>query len=182
MTATRTRRRPGYTLMELLIVLALLMILGGLLAPTFSATSRDTGVKAGADLVRGRMEDARANAIEDARPYRFAVSADGTKIRVSPDGLDDGTAPPANGDDSPPFVAQEDLPKNVTAVPVADGQAPMSGDDGWVRVATFLPDGTCKEDHAILEVREAGVHPMVVTLRGLTGTISVKAGKVGTNP
>src|SRR5438132_8200215 len=107
MTAARNRRRPGYTLMELLVVLALLLILGGLLAPTFSASSRDTGVKAGADLVRGRMEDARGNAIEDARPYRFAVSADGTRVRVSPDGLDDGTAPPAADGDNPPFVAEE---------------------------------------------------------------------------
>lgn len=181
MTSVRTHRRSGYTLMELLIVMALLLILGGLLAPTFSSVSRDTGVKAGSDIVRARMEEARANAIEDARPYRFSVSTDGKRVRVSPEGFEEGMVQPTNDGDNPPFVAEDEMPKNVSVVQ-ADDAAPMADGD-WIRVATFLPDGTCKEDHAILEVREVGVHPMVVTLRGLTGTVNVKAGKTaGANP
>jgi prepilin-type N-terminal cleavage/methylation domain-containing protein len=182
MTATRTRRRAGYTLMELIVVMAILLILGGLLAPTFSATSRDTRVKAGADVVRGRMEEARGSAIEDARPYRFSVSTDGKRVRVLPEGFEEGMVQPANDDENPPFFAEDELPRDVTVVPVTEEQMATADGDGWVRVATFLPDGTCKEDHAILEVREAGVHPMIVTLRGLTGTVSVKAGKAGANP
>ena len=181
MTAVRNHRRAGYTLMELIIVMAILLILGAMLAPTFSATSRDSRVKTGADIVRGRMDEARANAIEDARPYRFSISADGSRVRVTPEGFEEGMVQPANDDENPPFFAEDELPKGVTAVPIGDGAGPMADGDGWVRLATFLPDGTCKEDHAILEVREAGVHPMVVTLRGLTGSVSVKAGKTGVN-
>lgn len=181
MTVARTHRRSGYTLVELLVVLAILLILGAMLAPTFSATNGDSRVKAGADVVRGRMDEARASAIDDARPYRFSISADGSRVRVAPEGFEEGMVQPNNDDENPPFFAEDELPKGVTAVPITDEMGPMTDSDGWVRLATFLPDGTCKEDHAILEVREAGVHPMVVTLRGLTGSVSVKAGKAGVN-
>src|SRR4051812_631594 len=98
MTAARSRR-PGYTLVELIVVMAILLVLGAMLAPTLRATSRDTNVKAGADIVRGRMEEARANAIEDSRPYRFSVSVDGTRVRVSPDGFEEGMVQPTNDGD-----------------------------------------------------------------------------------
>lgn len=182
MTANRTRRRSGYTLMELIVVMAILVCLGALLAPTFSSVNRDTSVKAGADIVRARMEEARGSAIGDARPYRFSVSADGKRVRVSPEGFEEGMIQPTNEGDNPPFFVEDVLPKDVTVVSVSGDQTATADGDPWVRVATFLPDGTCKEDHTILEVREAGVHPMVVTLRGLTGTVNVAPGKAGANP
>ena len=167
-------RRDGYSLIELLVVLAALVILGAVLVPTFSGMSRDTKVKAGADVIQARIAEARAAAIEDARPYFLLLSPDGTRVRVAPDEqfADASAGEAENG----PFHAEQDLPAEVTARAVVGGMAATPDADGWVRVATFLPDGTCKEDSAAVELTEPGVYPLTIRIRGLTGTSSVAAG------
>ena len=85
-----TARRSGYTLMELLAVIAILAALGGALIPTLSALSGDSRVKAGADTVRSFLAQARAAAIEHGQSYRVAVTEDGTRVRVAYDGRVDG--------------------------------------------------------------------------------------------
>ncbi|MGL6097806.1 MAG: pilus assembly FimT family protein [Fimbriiglobus sp.] len=171
MPRRRRCRRPGYTLIELLAVMAALIILGAVLLPTLSGLTRDTNVKAAGDLMRERVADARANAIGAGKPYRLAVSADGGRVRVGPD--DESFTDPVSADDETPFMADDALPGAVTATPMADGDAPMTDDGGWVRVATFLPDGTCREDGAELELREPDVFPLRFVIRGLTGSASV---------
>ncbi len=177
---TAARRRPGYTLLELLAVVAILILLGGILAPTITALGGDTKVKAGADVVRARMAEARAAAIDEGRAYRVAVSQDGTQVRVAPDDLDSATQAPTDDDGKGPVIVEDTLPQTVTAVPIPDeGATPVVDAAGFVRVVTFLPDGTCREASAVVEVREPGVHSMIVRVRGLTGATSVTAGPVG---
>ncbi len=170
-------RRRGYTILELLVVMTAVVILGSVAVPTIFGMQGDTRSKAGADMVRAAMNEARAKAMEDGQAYRLAVSSDQQHIRIAPDddqavnnnsssGHDEGTGGP--------FVREENLPENVTAS-VLLGQNEQSTQDqaGWVRVATFLPDGTCREDSIEVELREPGVAPYVVRLRGLTGAVSV---------
>ncbi len=178
MIASRPRRsrRSGYTLLELLAVIAILITLGGLIAPTFTSLAGDTKVKAGADLIRGRIADAKAAAMKEGRAYRVAISQDGTRVRVSPDEVAYALAPVTEEeeDDMGPLVVEDDLPTNVTVVPqLSDESQAVVDQSGWIRVLTVLPDGTCREDVAILEVREPGTHSMVVRVRGLTGASSV---------
>lgn len=178
MIASRPRRsrRSGYTLLELLAVIAILITLGGLIAPTFTSLAGDTKVKAGADLLRGRIADAKAAAMKEGRAYRVAISQDGTRVRVSPDEVAYALAPVTEDeeDDMGPLVVEDDLPTNVTVVPqLSDESQAVVDQSGWIRVLTVLPDGTCREDVAILEVREPGTHSMVVRVRGLTGASSV---------
>jgi len=185
MTTRRLRRsrRSGYSLLELLAVLAILITLGGLIAPTFTSLAGDTKVKAGADLIRGRIADAKAAAMKDGRAYRVAISEDGTRVRVSPDEVAYALAPATEDDedDMGPLVIEDDLPTNVTVVPqLSDGSQAVVDQSGWIRVLTCLPDGTCREDLAILEVREPGTHSMVVRVRGLTGASSVSVASSAT--
>lgn len=173
---TRRTRRTGYTLLELLAVIAILITLGGLIAPTFSSLAGDTKVKAGTDLIRGRIADAKAAAMKEGRAYRLAVSADGTRVRVSPDEVAFLLAPVAEDEVEGlgPLVVEDEMPANVTVVPqLADESQAVVDQAGWVRALTFRPDGTCREDVAILEVREPGTHSMLVRVRGLTGAASV---------
>lgn len=185
MTASRPRRsrRSGYTLLELLAVIAILITLGGLIAPTFTSLAGDTKVKAGADLIRGRIADAKAAAMKEGRAYRVAISQDGTRVRVSPDEVAYALAPVTEEeeDDMGPLVVEDDLPTNVTVVPqLSDESQAVVDQSGWIRVLTVLPDGTCREDIAILEVREPGTHSMVVRVRGLTGASSVSVAAAAT--
>src|SRR5262245_7442259 len=169
-------RRSGYTLLELLAVIAILITLGGLIAPTLTALAGDSKVKAGADLVRGRIADAKAAAMKEGRAYRVAISEDGMRVRVSPDEVAFALAPATEDDedDMGPLIVEDDMPTNVTVVPqLADGTQAVMDQSGWIRVLTCLPDGTCREDVAILEIREPGTHSMVIRVRGLTGASSV---------
>jgi prepilin-type N-terminal cleavage/methylation domain-containing protein len=169
MTAAR-RRRSGFSLIEVLCVVAVLTTLAALIAPNVMGTKRDSRVRAGADTLRGRIADARGQAMEDGRAYRLAVSQDGKRVRVAPD-----NSGFAAMDDELPYVYEEELPPDVVAELLSGDGQPLEVDEaGWVRVATFLPDGTCREDLAQVRLREPGVYTLVVRVRGLTGASSVE--------
>lgn len=178
-----SRRRPsraGFTLLELIAVMAALLILGAVVLPSVGGMARDTKVKAGADLLRQRVAEARSHSIGDGRVYRLSVSPDGQRVRVAPDADDPQTADP---DAEKPFAAEDAFPDGVTVRPVVDGGDPPATDSaGWFQLATFLPDGTCREDSPEMEVREAGVYPIRVHVRGLTGATTVEPLTGGANP
>src|SRR5438270_12733665 len=106
---TRRRRRPGVTLIEMLLVVAILIALAAIAYPTLSAMYGDVKVKAAADEVRAAWTEARAHAIEDGRPYRFAVQPGTAKFRVAPvaDGVWDGSGGGSGHEGEAPPVAQE---------------------------------------------------------------------------
>jgi len=177
--APRHTPRNGYTILEVLVVMTALLILGSIVLPTLSGLRGDTRSKAGADMIRSRMNEARAKAMEDGLPYRLAVSNDKKRLRLSPDTFEATGIAPTTGDDnnSGPYIREDDLPEAVLADVMLDANEQSTQDTaGWVRLATFLPDGTCKEDGVEVDVREPGVIPFIVRLRGLTGSVSVTRG------
>lgn len=165
MTA-RTARR-GYTLFELIVVMTILVILAAVVLPSIGAFRGDSRQRAAADAIRGELAVARARAMEEGRPYRIALSRDGARLRRGPDGADfaQQTAADSAGGSS----AAVDYPLDqVTATVVgADGDAPEAT-DGWVTVVTVLPDGTCREDTALVAVKDGDQAPLYVRVRGLT--------------
>src|SRR6516165_5511545 len=99
--------RRAFTLFELLLVLALLVILAGLALPSIDAMYADSRVTAAADQVRASWASARAHAIREGRPYRFAIAVNGNGFRVAPDSSEfwgGGDAPAAAGGGEPPLV------------------------------------------------------------------------------
>lgn len=184
MTASPAARRPGVSLVEVLVTLAVLVAIGGILAPTFRAMGRDTKSKAAVDTLRGRIADARGAAVEDGRPYRLAVSVDGKRVRVSPDAQAFVTmAAHAEEDDAGPLVAESTLPPDVTATTQhEDGSQATPDEAGWVRVATFQPDGTCREDTATVKITEPGARAITIRIRGLTGSAVTEVGPTPGKP
>ena len=169
---TRPARRPGYTLMEMLVVVAVLLIIGGVVLPTLSGLTGDTKVKGAADAVKARLMEARLNAMEQGRPYVFSISPDGLKMRVAPDDAIEGEIG-TDGQPLPTLVVNETLPSEITLKlgQTNNGTTPGTTADGNTRVVTFQPDGTCAEDLATLYVQEGGGTGMVVTVRGLSGAV-----------
>src|SRR5437870_3423008 len=113
------RRRPGMTLFELVVVMTIIVVLGALASPLiFSALYSDTRVTGGADTVRARWADCRAQAIEEGRPYRFAVIPNSGKFKIEPfqGSLQNTDTAFLNPDDSsrnPGLVIEESLPDGV---------------------------------------------------------------------
>lgn len=170
----RPMHRAGFTLLEVMLVMAILIIFAAVAAPTVFSLTRDTKVKAAADTIRARANEARAAAVGENRTYRFSLSSDGTRVRVAPDDTAFDTIDLTDAlDADEPTIVEETLPKEVTAQPIADPEQPQVTDDaGWVRVATFKSDGTTQRD-SVIEITEAGVAPLWVRIRSLTGATTV---------
>jgi prepilin-type N-terminal cleavage/methylation domain-containing protein len=168
---TRRAPRPAFTLLEVLLVLAILLILGAAAYPTLNGMWGDVKVKAAADQVRGAWVEARAAAIEDGRAYKFGVQKDTGKFRVAPAS---SFVEVANlGEDSaPPFVQEGELKSGITFD--LTGKDDLPGEGEWTIVVEFNPDGTCKTDVEVtLSDKDTDITPLVVKVRAMTGAVTV---------
>lgn len=169
MTTTTRHRRSGYTLVEVLVVMAILIMIGGAVVPTLAGMNRDTQVQAGGDVVRSLADAARSHAMGSGQPHQLSLAPDGTQVRVSPAVAD---LEAVEATDEPLYTAVEALPKTVRVALSSAADAAATDDEGWQRVATFLPDGTCREDGAAVDVTEPGTYTLRLTIRGLTGAVT----------
>jgi Tfp pilus assembly protein FimT len=174
------RARSAYTLFEVLLVLAIIVIAAAMMVPTLDSMSGYHKMNASIDGVRGAWAVARSQAIEDSRPYRFAVS--GGHYRVAPDDNQffSGSLPDPDPN-NPAYTHEGVLPggmsftangQNKTTVP-EDATDKSSSSGNWKTLSVFYPDGTASEDiELIFEI--AGARTRTLRLRSLTGTIEVK--------
>ena len=171
-------RRPGYTLFEIVLVLAVILIVTALGMPAMDAMLASNKVTAARDMVRARWAETRGWALEEGRAYRFAVTENTGKFRVAPD--DDmywsgGQTSGTTADDTP-FILEGELPEGVlfttsaTAFQGVTG-APAPGPDWGVAIAIFLPNGAARDD-AELYFGRAGERVIGLRLRGLTGAVT----------
>lgn len=166
------RLAAGYTLIELIVVMAVIAILAALFIPTLSSVEGDRPIKAAGDLLRARIAEARYRAMEDGIRYRLALAPDGRRVRVAPDDDSFADRPPIEGDEGGPLVSDNVFPKDVTATVVSDESGSATVDQyGWTRVATFEPLGTCRETVVEIELHQPGTYTLVLRLRGLTGNV-----------
>jgi prepilin-type N-terminal cleavage/methylation domain-containing protein len=160
-------KRSGFTLLELMLVMMIILITASLAAPAIEGMLSDTRVKAARDLVRARWADTRGQAMKEGRPYVFAV-IDGTgKFTVEPE--DDKA--PSNSDDKP-LKIQDELPQGVVfSVGKSNlGSSSSSSSSGYQHVAVFLADGTARDDVSLMFGKENGAS-LGLKVRALTGSV-----------
>jgi prepilin-type N-terminal cleavage/methylation domain-containing protein len=92
----KPNRRSGFTLIEVVLVMALLVILGAVVIPSIAGMKGNADQKAAADVVRGVLADGQGLAAQSSVPYRLAIQQDGTRLRLAPDGPDFATAAAAD--------------------------------------------------------------------------------------
>jgi Tfp pilus assembly protein FimT len=170
-------RRQAYTLFEVVVVLAVVVVIGALSLPVIHSMMSDHQVDAAADVVRTHWSQSRSHAISEGRPYRFAYQENSGKFRIAPDSPEFWDESGASTDDSEDkaWILEAELPGKIqfgTAKVGTDANATAAAGTGsWTRVATFLADGTAKED-AEIGIARTGTQGMTIKLRGSTGSVS----------
>jgi prepilin-type N-terminal cleavage/methylation domain-containing protein len=183
------QRRRGYTLVEVTLVLALMVILAAIGYPSVDAMLAGVKADGAADAVRAAWSEAQAHAINEGRPYRFAFVPGKGNFRVAPasDEYWNGASPSADPD-NPAYACDGTLPKGVvfrvdgSGAPAGDGDTSLpegsvsAGQWDHDHFAVFLPDGTAQDD-VDLTLELASARPVVVHLRALTGVVTVERGE-----
>ena len=175
------RRRNGFTLLEVLVVIAVIVAMVAIAMPNFERMRDDFRVKAAADQIKTAWVDARGHAIEEGQPYRFAIRVGESKFRVAPDRSDSWSGGGSGSgqsaaDGTTPLVVEDEIPKEIKFDFVGGGGT--SGDGGWTTVATFQPDGSCDQD-VVIEMKSEGSRGILLSVRALTGAMSAKPAPTG---
>lgn len=177
---THYRSRTAFTLLEVMLVMAILIIIMAVSYPSLEGLYGDTRVRGAADDVRGAWAEARVRAIDNGVGYRFCIIPGKEKFCIAPDSPEywDGTRTISSDqamDDGKVMVGG--LPKGIVFVLKQDSPEESGG---WHTIVTFLPDGTCRDD-ARIELQEgkadANSSSIIVSVRGLTGIVTVQTRK-----
>lgn len=167
-----TRTRRAFTLFELVVVMAILLLLAAVILPSLGAFRGDTRHRAAADSLRGELAVARSRAMEENRPYRVAISDDGKRVRRAPDTAEFAQTPASPHADSTAAAVDFEL-EHVTAEVTSESDLQPESVEGWVTVATLQPDGSCREDSALVLITEPNNGTVRVRVRGVTGSSRV---------
>lgn len=108
----KTDRQRGYTILEMIVVAAIILILSAILAPKMVLIIDAQKLQANAQAYAGLLQQARARAVQDDRPYQVLVS---TAIGVPMAYVDlAGNQTYASGGSNPDPAVQLDSPITVT--------------------------------------------------------------------
>ena len=89
-TAVKSSSRAGFTLFEIILVLALMILIGSLVAPAFSRTFENQRLKESGDIVRTAMAEGRIESMKSGRTMLFRYEIGGNHYILEPwQGADD---------------------------------------------------------------------------------------------
>lgn len=173
--ADRQRAAKGFTLVELLLVLALVVMLASMVAPAMTGTLGRVRLDAAAEAVRTAWVDARLEAMRAGEPFTFQCQLGTGQYTVAK--LIDATAVSAvpEGDAGSTKLA-DDEHEDLGAIKFVQMSAgnPLTAvvDPAVATCLVFRPDGATDDAWAIVE--SADGRRRRITLRGLTGAARVE--------
>lgn len=200
-SCSRPVRSGGFTIVELLLTLAILVTLAAMIVPAFGSLLADRKVARAGDQLAVEMMQARLASMRSGRTYLFQLRLGSNELRVRPwvdmndmtesqDQTGGSSALLMGGNvtggamqavDTEGQTRQVELPEEVSVTDVRVQSSPRSfmiemqaqGDsaDGWSQPLLFYPDGTTSTG-AVTVTYEA-VGRVVVLLRSLTGEVTV---------
>jgi prepilin-type N-terminal cleavage/methylation domain-containing protein len=187
------RNRGGFTLLEVLLTLFVLVVLAALTWPALANSFARHRLRAAADQVRAQWVSARVKAMQTDSVQIFRYTPGGNEYSVQRRNVTEAVVDPGTGDsvaaagDTPDPVpgssTKETLPDGIifaesetapdtraATVDLSPDQLPTSASD-WSDPVLFYPDGTTSTARLVLKSdRGLGVE---LSLRGLTGVVTV---------
>ncbi len=168
--------RRGFTLFEMLIVLAIIVIVSALAVPVMRTMLDDAHMSAGADMVRARLADTRAKAFDTGKPWKLAYLPSTGVLQYAAEDADVWSSSTDQTPDETPDYVRDELPKDVLLAvnrdDIAGAEGTPQATGGWQTLAVFSGDGSARDDGAVY-VGKAGFMPLRVRVRGLTGAVSI---------
>jgi prepilin-type N-terminal cleavage/methylation domain-containing protein len=198
---TNGATRRGFTIVELLLALAILVTLAAMVIPSFSSLLGDRRVARAGDQLRVEMMQARLSAMRSGRTYLLQLQTGTNSVRIRPwvdmndmtEALDQtgGSSALLTGGnviggtmqavDTEQETRTVELPETMVVSDVRVQSSPRSfviesqtqgeATDGWSQPILFYPDGSTST--AAVTVNSAGAGRVIVVLRGLTGEVTV---------
>ena len=185
---TRLRGRrvhlSAYTLMELLLVMAIIVVLAAAVAPSFRGVSRGVTLKSAANTVRAELTRAHVLAMRTSRIQVFQYELGGRKFKVEPWIAGDDSLENRDGEQStePPKTTVEPTIPEGTKFVAGDAavesrseriEQQLTGGTGttWSRPIMFYPDGSAGDAYIVVgNDHNSGIR---IDLRGMTAAVRV---------
>lgn len=180
--------RSGFSLLELMIVLAVLVVVASMAVPNLMEGLRAGEVQRAAELVRETLADARRIAIDSGIDYQFRYEVNGQSFVVIPTELeptntnsvtgegeeghyfrvvgelDEAFSLKAGGEDA------EERPEQLEAVWFGDlSDAGTLASKSWSEPVYFRFDGSATD--RVIKVVDEDRRTAELTVRGLTGSV-----------
>ncbi len=172
-------QRRAFTLLEMILVLAVIIMIMAAAVPSIRGMLDSAKLQEATDHLRSKFAEARSHAIEEGRPYRFAIMPDQSDYRLAPDSpefWDDGQSTGDSTSSTNSALTVEGKLPNDIHFDAIDGAAAGSG--GWNTMLLFLPDGSCDTDR-VITLRYPDLMPTQINVRALTGSVTVARVKEG---
>lgn len=164
------KARQGYTLLEMMLVLALIVIAAGITFPLATLLLSSNKVITAQDQVRTCFVRLRSVAMAQGRAYTFKVMENTGRYLLEPDEDSELTA----GNGATPYVVNGELPEGVIFVrdkgALMGGSTPPPAGGNFQTWAVFNPDGTSPENVVVI-FGMPGQSARAIRIRGLTGAI-----------
>jgi prepilin-type N-terminal cleavage/methylation domain-containing protein len=160
--------RAGFTLFELMLVMAVVLVAAAISIPAIDAMMADGQIKAARDMVRARWADIRGRAMREGRPYKFSIIENTCRFKIEPEDISD----PSDTDDGD-MTFEGELPPQILFTKDQSGVGAAGGAGGdYETLAVYLPDGTARDDVQVLFGKQ-GSRPIGLYLRALTGAVTM---------
>ena len=181
-------RRTGFSLLELLVVVAILVLLAALVAPNVIARMQESRVAQAAESVRDVIARSRTFALDAGIDYQFRYESNGRNFVVLPLEMEPVDSNSTFGDSETSNYVRltGELDDGLRLLAIDDDQTVESLETAWFgQLANSLQlsqaawsspiifrfDGTA--DDAEFQVTTADQVAADLTVRGLTGSVSV---------
>jgi prepilin-type N-terminal cleavage/methylation domain-containing protein len=185
-------RRRAYTLMELLLVLAIIVIAAAAVAPSFRGVMRSTALKSAANEVRTALTKAHVLAMKSGRTQMFQYELGGSKYKIEPYIAGDDEIESAEGDPTGAFAGYTPTQQSSPEKTLPEGIKFTAGDSAiesraerierevgtsssggatWSRPILFFTDGSSVDAFVVVgNEHNSGIR---IDLRGMTAILKV---------